>query len=120
MEGSMRIVHLVNLEERLENKMEHMDNKMEKGMGHIDNNMEMIAKLIQNPEEKIHKGGDVSQGTQEDKDSAHIEQPSINKHSPRGFDSNNGSSQVWSTRGIQLLKNNMSMFDGKDPITWIF
>lgn len=55
--------------------------------------MEMIVKLIQNTKEKLRKGDDVAQATKEDKDSVHVEQFSINKHTPRGFDSNNGSNQ---------------------------
>jgi hypothetical protein len=62
MEGSMRMVDLFNLE------------------NNMDNNMEMIFKLIQNPEEKLLKGDDVAQGTHEDKNNAHVEYPSINKH----------------------------------------
>lgn len=57
--GFVRMIDLVNLEERMghmieermghmESKMEHMDNKIEERMGHIDNNMERIVKLIQN------------------------------------------------------------------------
>lgn len=68
-------------------------------------NMQMIAKLIQNPKENLFKGGDVSQEIQEDKDSVHVEQPSINKHTPREFDSNSGSNQGQSPKGIQLPKS---------------
>ena len=62
----------------------------------------------------------MNQGTHEEKDSAHVELPSMNKHDLIGFDSNMGSNQVWSTRGLQLPKINMRKFDCKDPITWIF
>ena len=62
----------------------------------------------------------MAQGTQEDKYSAHVDQPSINNPTPRGFDSNDGINQGWSPRGIQLPKIDMRKFDGKDPITWIF
>lgn len=93
-------------------------------MGQMENNMEekkeRIAKLIRNPEGKLPKGEDVAQGTQEEKDSVHVEQPSLNKNTPRGFDSNNGSNQGWSPKGIQLPKIDMRKFDGQDPITWIF
>ena len=54
------------------------------------------------------------------KNNAHVELPSMNKHDLRGFDSNMGSNQGWSTRGLQLPKIDMRKFDGKDPITWIF
>ena len=82
--------------------------------------MERIANLIQNLEGKIPKGDDVGQGFQEDKDNFLVDQLYINKNTPRGFDSNNGSNQGWSPRGIQVPKIDMSKFDGKDPITWIF
>ena len=62
----------------------------------------------------------VGQGTHEDKNSAHVELPSMNKHDLRGFDSNMGSNQGWSIRGLQLPKIGMRKFDVKDPITWIF
>ena len=40
--------------------------------------MEIIANPIQNLEGKIPKGDDVGQGSQEDKDSVLVDQPSIN------------------------------------------
>ena len=61
----------------------------------------------------------MGQVTREDKNSSRVELPSTNKHDLRGFDSNMGSNQGWSTRGIQLPKIDMRKFDGKDPITWI-
>ena len=61
----------------------------------------------------------MAQGSQEDKYSVHVEQPSINKLTLRGFDSNNGSNKGWSPRGIELCKIDVRKFDGKDPITWI-
>ena len=60
------------------------------------------------------------QGTHEDKNSAHVELPSMNEHDLKGFDSNMGSNQGWYTRGLQLPKIDMKKFDGKDSITWIF
>ena len=95
--------------------------QVEYTMGHMENDIvEMIVKFIQKSEENLPKGDDVAQGTQEDKDSAHVDQASINKPSPSGFDSNNRINQGWSPPGIQLHKINMRKFDGKDPITWIF
>ena len=108
MEGSTRTIDLFNLDERLENRM-----------GHIDNNMERIVKIIQNLEKFFSKGDDVAYVTQEDRYSDHVYLPFINKNDPRGFDSNNGSNQGWSLRGIQLSKINMRKFDTKDHITWI-
>jgi hypothetical protein len=77
--GSMRIVDLINLEETMGN----MDNNMDKIM-------EMIFNIIQNLEENLPNGDDMAQGTQEDKDSVQIEKPTINKHAPILFYSNNG------------------------------
>ena len=82
--------------------------------------MKKIANVIHNSKDSLPTGDDLSQGTQEDKDSVHVEQPSINKNIPSGIDSNNGSNKGWSPRGIQLPKIDMRKFDGKDPITWIF
>ena len=64
---------------------------LENTMNNLEENMERIAKLVQNPRDNIRKGADLSPGTQEDKDSSHVEQPSIDKHNPRGFDSKKGS-----------------------------
>ena len=82
--------------------------------------MERIVKIIQHLEGKIHKGDHVAQVSQEDNDSVHVEKPSINKHTLRGLDFNNGSNQGWSPRGIQLPKIGMRKFDGKEPIPRIF
>ena len=107
---------LVNLEERLEKRMEgfvkmvdsvNLEERLEK-------NMERIAKLIQNLERKIPKSDDVAQGSEENKYNVHVDQPS--KHTSRGFDSNNGSNKGWSPRGIQLPKIDMRKFYGKDPV----
>ena len=87
---------------------------MDERMGHMEDNIEMIVNILQHQEENIPKEYDVGQGAHDDKNSAHVEHPSINKHGLRGFD------QGWSIRGIQLPKINMRNFDGKDPITWIF
>lgn len=57
------------------------------------------------------------EGTHE---SVHIEQPSINNHVPRGFDSHSDVNHGWIPRGIQLPKIDMRKLDGRDPITWIF
>lgn len=66
--------------------------------------------------EKLPKGDDVDQRTQEDKDSVHVQKPSINKNAPRGFNSINGSNQGWYPRSTQLPKIDMRKFDGKDAI----
>lgn len=49
-----------------------------------------VVSLIQHQEENISKGDDVAQGTHEDIDSIHFQQPSINEHIARGFYSKNG------------------------------
>ena len=50
--------------------------------------MVKMVKLIQNLEENLPKGDDVTQGTHEDKDSVHVDRPFVNKDTLRGFDSN--------------------------------
>ena len=86
----------------------------------MDDNIGRILYLLQLQVENIPKEDEVGQGTHEDKNSTHVQLPSMNKHDLRGFDSNMGSNQGWSTRGLQLPKIDMRKFDGKDPITWIF
>ena len=49
----------------------------------------------------VEKGDDVAYGSYEDKYSVHVEQTSINKHTPRGFDYTNGSNQGWTLRGTK-------------------
>ena len=87
----------INMEENginMQKRMRHMENMMghmENTIGHMENNiMESIVKFIQSSEENISKGDDVAYGTQEDKDSAYVDQLSINKPTLRGFDSSNG------------------------------
>ena len=62
----------------------------------------------------------MAQGSQKYKVTINVDQPSINKHTPWEFDSNNESNQGLSPRGLELLKITIRMIDGKDPITWIF
>ena len=50
----------------------------ENGIKMKERMMEIIANPIQNLEGKIPKGDDVGQGSQEDKDSVLVDQPSIN------------------------------------------
>ena len=61
----------------------------------------------------------MAQGTHEIKDQIAIEQPYVNKHILRGFDSNNEGNQGWFLRGIQLPKIDTRKFVGKDVLTWI-
>ena len=86
----------------------------------MEDNIGRIVKLLQLQGETIPKEEEVDQGTHEEKNNSHVELPSMNKHDLRGFDSNMGSNQGWSTRGLQLPKINMRKLDGKDPITIIF
>ena len=66
-----------NMEQRTENK--------------LDESMEIIFNIIHNIEEKLPNGDNVVQGTHDDRNSSHCDQPSFSKHTPRGFDSNTGS-----------------------------
>ena len=91
--------------------------KIEERMGHMEDMIEIIVKLLQLQEEKIPIEDEVGQGTHEDKNSPHVELPSMNKNDLRGFDSNIGSNQGWSARGLQLPEIDMRKFYGKAP--WI-
>jgi hypothetical protein len=62
-------------------------------MGHMEDNIERIVKLLQHQEEKIPKEDDVCQGNHENKNSSHVELPSMNKQDLIGFDSNMRSNQ---------------------------
>jgi hypothetical protein len=44
--------------------------------------MEIIANRLQHKEEKLPNGDNVVQGTHEDRNSSHCEQPSFSKHTP--------------------------------------
>ena len=79
-----------------------------------------IVEFLQHQDGKIPKEEELEQGTHEEKNSAQVEIPSTKKHDIRGIDSNMGSNQGWSPRGLQLPKIDMRKFDGMDPITWIF
>ena len=100
--------------------MEENGMKIEERMGHMEDNIGRIVKLLQHQDGKIPKEEELDQGTHEEKNSAQVEIPSMNKHDIRGIDSNMGSNQGWFPRGLQLPKIDMRKFDGKDPITWIF
>ena len=104
------------LEESMEKNMGNMKQRMEK----LEESMEKIVNRIQHTEEKLPNGDNVGQGTHDDRNSSHFEQPSFSKHTLGGFNSNTRSNQGWFPRGIQLPKIDMRKFDGKDPITWIF
>ena len=43
-----------------------------------------------------------------------MEQPSINKHIPRGFNFNSGDNHGWFPKGIPLPNIDKRKFDGKD------
>lgn len=109
MEGSVKTLDLANLQ-----------TQMDERMGHMEDNIERNVNLWQHQDENIPKEDYVGQGAHDVNNSAHVEQISINKHGLRGFYSNIGSSQWWSTWGIQLPKSDMRKFDDKDPMTWIF
>ena len=77
-----------NMEQRMEKKF---DKIMEKNMGNLEEGMDIIVNLIQHTKENIPNGDNVGQGTQDDRNSSHFEQPSFSKHTTGGFDSNTGS-----------------------------
>lgn len=59
----------------------------------MEDNIEGIFNILQHLYEIIPKVDDVGQGAHDGKISAHVEQPSINQHGLRGFDSNIGINQ---------------------------
>ena len=71
---------------QLEQNFKGMMKKLEENMGRIVN-------ILQYIEEKLPNGDNVGQGTQDDINSSHFDQPSFSKHTPGGFDSNTGSNQ---------------------------
>ena len=76
------------LEESMEKNMGNMEKRME---NKVEESMDIIVNIIQHTEEKLHNGDNVDQGTHDDRNSSHFEQPCFSKHTPRGFDSNTGS-----------------------------
>ena len=80
-EGTMKTMKLINLEERIEEKVVHMKGDI----------VESIVKLLQNLEDQLPKVEDVGQATSEDNDYVSMGQPCINRNDLRGFDSNTGS-----------------------------
>lgn len=113
MEGIVKTLDLFKLKKIMGQSMGNMKESM-------DENMQRLVMLIQNEEEKILKHIDMGQGSQENKYMVQVDKPSTTKPNTRGYVSNNGCNQAWSSRGMQLPKLNMRKFDGKDPITWIF
>ena len=93
MQGLVKTVDLTNLQTQRDERMEENGMKIKERMGHMEDNIERIVKLLQHQEENIPKEDDVIQGTHEDKNNAHVELPSTNKHDLGGFDSNMGSNQ---------------------------
>ena len=100
--------------------MSQLEQNFKEMMKKLEENMERIVNILQQIKENIPNGDNVVQGTRDDRNSSHCEQPSFSKHTPRGFDSNTRSNQGWFPRGIQLPNIDIRKFDGKDPITWIF
>jgi hypothetical protein len=100
---SFKVSHLEknmgNMEQRMEKKLDESLEKnmgnMEKRMEKLEEGMDKIVNLIQHTEEKIPNGDNVGQGTHDDRNSSHFEQPSFSKHTLGGFDSNTGSNHAW-------------------------
>jgi hypothetical protein len=59
----------------------------------------------------------VSEGTHENKGSVQTKQFSNNKNFLGGFNSNNGVSYGWSPKGVNLLKVELTNFDGTEVFT---
>jgi hypothetical protein len=61
----------------------------------------------------------VTEGTHENKGSIQVEQPSINKYIPGGFNSNIGANHGWVPKGIHFSKVELRKFDGTNVFTWV-
>lgn len=105
----MRHVDLDNVKKEVQQMLDNMEQNME-------HNLEKVVSLIQNLEEKIPKSESMTHGTQEN---VCVEQTSINKHVPRGFDSHSEVKHGWFSKGIHLPYIKMMKFVGKDALTWI-
>ena len=105
MQGLVKIGDLANLQTQIK------ENGVK--MGHMEDNSGRIVKLLQHQDGKIPNEEELDQGTHGEKNSAQVDLPSMNKHDIRGIDSNMGSNQGWSPRGLQLPKIDMRKFDGK-------
>ena len=80
-EGTIKKLDLINLEERIEEKVGHMK----------DDILERIVKILQNLDDQLPKVKNAGQSNPKDKDSVLVGQPSINRNDLRRFYSNNGS-----------------------------
>jgi hypothetical protein len=80
-----------------------MDHKMEQ---------KMVFGLIQFLDERLPKSDNVTKETHDNKGSVHVEQPSIEKHISRGFNSNNGANHGWVPKDIYFPKVELRKFDG--------
>jgi hypothetical protein len=121
---SVTNVDLVNTQRQIEINMENMDQRWNIWNRKMDQKMEymeqkMVARLIQTLDERLPKSDNVTEGTHENKGSIHVEQPSINKHIPGGFNSNIGANHGWVPKGIHFPKVELRKFDGTYVFTWV-
>ena len=78
--GMVKTLDLCNLEEIMEKDMGNIEQRMQ---NKLEESMERIVNLIQDTKEKIPNGDNVGQGTHDDRNSSHCEQPSFRKHTLR-------------------------------------
>ena len=83
------------------NKMDELEKKVDKNMEELQNSMSTI---IQNLEGRISKRDTITKETHENKGNIHVEQPSNNKSSLGGFNSNSGDNYGWVPKGGKLSK----------------
>ena len=87
----------------------------------MDKEMEQqMDKIIYTLKERIPNSDNMVQETHENKDSVHVENPSINKTIPRGFNYNIGDNHGWFPKGVYIARIDMKKFEGNDLIIWIF
>ena len=82
----MKTIDLANLQGDLasfDRRMETLEDKFKGMKEKLEKYMELMVK--QHLEENIHKRDNVVQGTHQDKNSVHVEQTSLNKHTLGGL-----------------------------------
>jgi len=125
--------NMEQLQNSIDQKMEQLQNSRDQKMEYLLNSMvDMILHIL---DERIHKGDNVTQGNHENKDNfffqpqSHMENILTNAKNIKieSYNHDYSSLQGLHNLGYNLAQRNyfipkidMSKFDGKDLITWIF
>jgi hypothetical protein len=79
----------------------------------------MIFRIIHNLNEMIPKSDNMTKGIHDNKGSIYVEQTSINKSVPGGFNSYIGVNHRCIPKGIKFPKVKLRIFYGIDVFTWV-